>query len=239
MFELFAARLIRRFGSGAVATFMIVVLGICIASTACMPEPFLFALALLAAGGADAMADVSQNAHGLWVQDAYNRSVLNSFHALWSLGSVLGGLMAAAALFPEIALGTHLMISAVLFGGTALVAWTLTLPPEPQPPEPESDTEQCREDARLEHLKRVQRVALRTPSTLLVLGALVLMAMTGAVVEDAGNSWSALYLSEYLGAPSSVAALGFTGLVAGQLRIVLSIDLAKAESCAPGERSSL
>ena len=105
---LFAASLIRRFGSGMVATVMTLMLGVSLASTAFMPDALFFAVALLVAGGTDAIADVSQNAHGLRVQEAYGRSVLNSFHALWSLGAVLGGLMAAGALFMGIGLSARM-----------------------------------------------------------------------------------------------------------------------------------
>lgn len=214
IFGVFAAGLIRRFGSGLIATLMTITLAVCLAATAVMPEVFFFALALLLAGGADAIADVSQNAHGLRVQEAYGRSILNSFHALWSFGAVLGGFMAAGVLFIELDLHIHLVGSAVCFILVALIAWTMTMPPA----HPESSPER-REgaDARRQDLKRVQWAALRNPNTMLVVGALVLLAMAEAVVEDSGNSWSALYLSEHLGAPSAVAAFGFTALVAGQL----------------------
>lgn len=48
-----------------------------------------------------------------------------------------------------------------------------------------------------------------------VLIALVIIAMAGTVVEDAGNSWAALSLTS-IGAPSAVAALGFIALVGAQ-----------------------
>ncbi len=217
IFGVFAAGLVRRFGSGLIATCMTIALAVSLAATAFMPEVILFALALLTAGGADAIADVSQNAHGLRVQDAYGRSILNSFHALWSLGAVLGGLMAAGALLLQLDLQVHLVGSAVCFSIVALIAWTMTLPAEN--PEQQTDPETTVQGAGSQRraLKRAQWQALRLPSTLLVVGALVLLAMAEAAVEDAGNSWSALYLSVHLGAPSSVAALGFTAMVAGQL----------------------
>lgn len=214
IFGVFAAGLIRQFGSGVIATLMTITLAICLAATAFMPEVFLFALALLLAGGADAIADVSQNAHGLQVQDAYGRSILNSFHALWSLGAVVGGVMAAGVLFIELDLHVHLVGSAVCFIVVALIAWTMTL----QPACPESSLETAHgTDARRQDRKRIQWAALRNPNTMLMVGALVLLAMAEAVVEDSGNSWSALYMSVHLGAPSAVAAFGFTALVAGQL----------------------
>ncbi|OAV62933.1 MFS transporter [Enteractinococcus helveticum] len=214
IFGVFAAGLIRRFGSGVIATLMTITLAVCLAATAFMPEVFLFALALLLAGGADAIADVSQNAHGLQVQDAYGRSILNSFHALWSLGAVVGGFMAAGVLFIELDLHVHLVGSAVCFIVVALIAWTMTLPPACPEGSPETAPGA---DARRQDLKRIQWAVLRNPNTMLMVGALVLLAMAEAVVEDSGNSWSALYMSVHLGAPSAVAAFGFTALVAGQL----------------------
>lgn len=214
IFGVFAAGLIRRFGAGSIATLMTVILAICLAATAFMPEVFLFALALLLAGGADAIADVSQNAHGLRVQDAYGRSVLNSFHALWSFGAVLGGLMAAGVLSIGLDLQVHQVGSAACFIVVALIAWTMTLPPaHPEGlPQASHGAETRRQD-----VKRMQWAVLRNPRTIFMVDALVLLAMAESVVEDSGNSWSALYLSAHLGAPSAVAAFGFTALVAGQL----------------------
>lgn len=45
-----------------------------------------------------------------------------------------------------------------------------------------------------------------------VLLALVIIASGGAIVEDAGSSWSAIYLSGDLGASAFVAGLGFISL---------------------------
>jgi MFS family permease len=49
-----------------------------------------------------------------------------------------------------------------------------------------------------------------------VLGALVLIAIAGTLVEDAGNSWATLYLSRDLAAPATIAATGFIALVGAQ-----------------------
>ncbi|MDQ2636923.1 MAG: MFS transporter, partial [Actinomycetota bacterium] len=43
--------------------------------------------------------------------------------------------------------------------------------------------------------------------------ALVVIAVAGAVVEDAGSSWATLYLRDGLGAPGELAAFGYVALV--------------------------
>src|SRR5699024_6952763 len=50
----------------------------------------------------------------------------------------------------------------------------------------------------------------------LMLAALVLISVSGAVIEEVGNSWAALYLGDSLGASAQIAAFGFIALVGGQ-----------------------
>jgi MFS family permease len=45
------------------------------------------------------------------------------------------------------------------------------------------------------------------------LTALVVIAIAGATVEDAGSSWATLYLRDTLGAPGAVAVFGYIALV--------------------------
>jgi hypothetical protein len=148
---------------------------------------------------------VAQNAHGLRVQRRYRRSIINSFHAIWSIGAVTGGAMAAGAIAADVPRGVHLGVSAVLFAAVALVALRFCLPgPEVEPA-----------DSPTAGGPSAPGRAVST-RTVLVVAALVLIALAGALVEDAGNSWAALYLSDSLGAPVAVAAWGYIALVGAQ-----------------------
>ena len=207
-----AAALIRRFRSSrvALAGTIIISCGVLLAGLA--PSWALLAGALLLVGGADAIVDVAQNSHGLRVQRLFGRSILNSFHAIWSVGAVVGGLMAggAAALF--LPLGVHLTISAAVFVVTGIVAYRLALPGA----EPAEVVAGTMDDAATPSPK-VEPVVLPGRSAKFVLmGALVLVAVCGIMFEDAGNSWSALYLANSLGAPAAIAAFGFVALVGAQ-----------------------
>lgn len=199
---------IRRLGSGraAVAGTLLTSLGLlCVAFA---PSAPLLAIALLLAGGFDAITDVAQNAHGLRVQRAYRRSILNGFHAVWSIGAVLGGTMAAAAIALHLPLAVHLGISAALFAVIALLALRFTLPGA------DGDAEDGgAADPAASAAAAPRRLAGRTLAMLL---ALVTIAMAGALVEDAGNSWATLFLSRDLGAPAALAAYGFIALVGAQ-----------------------
>jgi MFS family permease len=197
-----ASTLVRRYGSSRVACFGMVVVAIGIFLAGLAPSWVLLASAMFVAGAADAVVDVGQNAHALRVQRRYGRSILNSFHAVWSIGAVLGGAMGSAAAGLGLPLPWHLGGSAVLFVIVALAAFRFLLPGP--------------EDAEREPADEVARpvLALRSRAarrTLLVLGVLGVIASCGALVEDAGASWGAIYLSG-LGAGAAVAGLGFVAL---------------------------
>lgn len=234
-----ASWLIRRFRSSRVAVVGTVVTAVVVLLAGLSPVGALFAAALFVAGALDAIVDVAQNSHGLRVQRRYGRSILNSFHAIWSVGAVAGGLMGGAAAGLGVPIGVHLAISGVVFGVVAVVSYRLML----RGPEPASELEEApatptegvassstsapvpvagaETDASSgigsgsDAGARVRRSAVKL-GTWGVLVALVLIAASGTVVEDAGNTWAALYLSGSLGAGVTVAALGFVALQGAQ-----------------------
>ncbi|MEH3089607.1 MAG: MFS transporter [Microbacterium arborescens] len=148
----------------------------------------------------------AQNAHGLRVQRVYGRSILNSFHAIWSIGAVTGGAMAAAAIALRLPIGIHLGISAALFATVALIAGRSTL----RGPDPENISTGPADPAGPPAPKTLR------PRTVVTIVAWVLIAIAGTTVEDAGFSWSALYLGTDLGAPAPLAAAGLIALVGAQ-----------------------
>ncbi|MFY0515577.1 MFS transporter [Streptomyces anulatus] len=199
-----AGVLIRRAGSAQVAVVGTLLTAMGILAAGLAPSPALFAGALFLAGAMDALTDVAQNAHGLRVQRLYGRSILNSFHAIWSIGAVTGGLMAAGAMSLGLSLGAHLTISAIALVLAAVTAWRFCLPGPDNEPE-ETGPEQ-----------RSAEGAAGTSRVGYVLAALVLIATAGTLVEDAGNSWAALYLTDSLHTSAALAAWGFIALVGAQ-----------------------
>src|SRR3954466_6680826 len=123
-----SAPLIPRFGSARVASWGLVVLAAAVWGAASAPNWGVLAGALLLAGALDAVVDVAQNAHGLRVQRAYGRSILNAFHGVWSIGAVTGGLLGSAAAGLGIAVPLHLGVVALVFGGPALFGSRMLLP---------------------------------------------------------------------------------------------------------------
>ncbi|WP_082369254.1 MFS transporter [Arthrobacter sp. ERGS1:01] len=202
--------LIRRFHSSrvAVAGTVLTAVGIMLAGMA--PSGVVFAVALCLGGAMDAITDVAQNSHGLRVQKLYGRSILNSFHAVWSAGAVFGGLMGAAAAGLGVPLGLHLAVSGAFFAAIALSCLGLLL----AGPEPRAVT-----GVDVGPGAPGGPVAARRPHrvrTYLILVALVVIAAGSTLVEDAGSTWSSVYLSGSLGAPVALAGMGFVALVGAE-----------------------
>ncbi|MCD0442975.1 MFS transporter [Glycomyces sp. A-F 0318] len=200
-----AAWMIRRFGSARAAVASTVLTALALFAAVLVDDAFALAGLLFAAGAADAVTDVAQNAHGLRVQRGYRRSIINSFHALWSIGAVAGGAMAAGAIALDLSTGAHLGATGALWSLAAIVALRYCLPGR--------DDEGATEPEGGLAVSRRPVIGVRT---VLVLTALVAVAIGGTVVENVGSTWAALFLAEDLGAPATLAATGFIAMVGAQ-----------------------
>ncbi|MFC0071804.1 MFS transporter [Umezawaea endophytica] len=212
---LLAAAAIRRFRSSRVAALGIVLLAATTLLIPLAPNWLALGAVLFVVGALDAVVDVAQNAHGLRVQRLYGRSIVNSFHGVWSIGAVLGGLMGAAAAGLRVPLAIHLGFSAALFSLVALVAYRFLLPGH-------EDAERTEPTAAPASRRVFAGTAIK------MLAALGVLAACGALVEDAGASWGAIYLSGDLRTSAATAGLAFVALqvamTVGRLTGDLAVD---------------
>ncbi len=140
--------------------------------------------------------DAGMNMQGVRVQTAYGRSIMASFHGLWSVGGILGALYAAGVAKIE----APLLLSLVLVG---LVVGAVTLAAAP-----------AFVDAR-EHDPGLSAEGLDLPwRPVLVFGLVVLVFYA----SDTGIlTWSSVYLEDALDASTSVAPLAYGAYQLGAL----------------------
>jgi MFS family permease len=216
----FAPALIRRFGSARLASIGLVGLAATLFGVGLADRWLVLAGVLFAMGALDGVIDVAQNAHGFRVQRRYGRSIVNAFHGMWSIGAVTGGLMGAAAAGLDVPLSWHFGAVAVVFSVVALVALRHLLPGF-------EDAERLHTEAATPPAAAPSVVAEQPRSTphptiaaapvgrpLIVLVALGVLSIAAAVVEDAGASWSAIYLRDERAAGAALAGLGFVAMQA-------------------------
>lgn len=197
-----AGMAIRRLGSAPVAVLALIGQALAIWAAGAWGNVWLFAGFLFLNGAFDAHTDVAQNSHGLTVQRFLKRSIINSLHAMWSLGAAVGGFMGTQAAAAGLSIRAHLGIATVVFIAVALVAWWLALPRAVAHGQPDGS-----EDHPPVAPWRLPRPAL------LVLLAVGLVAIAGAEVEDVGFTWSSNYLADVLEAPTSVVGYGLVSLM--------------------------
>jgi MFS family permease len=199
---LLAPVLIRRWGSGRVAALGMASIAIAVGLVPFAGSLMALAATMLAIGASDAIADVGQNTHGFRVQRQFGRSLMNGFHALWSVGAVTGGLLGAAAAGANLPLATHLGIATITFVAIALAA----LPRLLHGPDPSVGDRQVAMDDGRTPTRRVPA------GTVLLLAVLGLLAACEAFIQDAASSWGALYLSTDLGTGAALAGAAFVAM---------------------------
>lgn len=200
---LWASKLIRRFASAKVATWAQIVQIICTLVVLNAPHALVFAFGLFLMSATDVYTDIAMNAHGLRVQKHYPRSINNTFHGFWSIGAFSGGLL--GSFFAGIHL--PLLYHSLIAGAIMLVVNFSIRPLLLKGP----DTEIAAETSDAPQQK------VRIPRPIMVqLVALGLIAAFAAEIEDAGFSWSAIFLRDHLDATPFVAGLGLSALVGAQ-----------------------
>jgi len=143
------------------------------------------ALALL--GACNGTLDVAMNAHGVLVEHAYRRPIMSSFHALFSLGGLVGAGAASLALAAGLSAPSHVIIVAVL---SLIAVGRATKHLLPTPP------------------ARTSAAAVFAVPSAALLG-LGLLTFCALLAEGAVGDWSAVYLRDSLGTTASTAAMGF------------------------------
>jgi predicted MFS family arabinose efflux permease len=145
--------------------------------------------------------DVAMNVQGAAVERRRGRSIMSRFHAAWSLGTVAGALIGAAAVAAGVPVTAHLAVTALLEGPVVWRAARRFLPDQPEQPGQQASGEATRAGA---------LTAWREPRTLLI-GIFVLAF---AFAEGTGNDWISVAVIENYRAPAAVGTLAFAVFLA-------------------------
>ncbi|MGA2814615.1 MAG: MFS transporter [Candidatus Acidiferrum sp.] len=159
-------------------------------------------LALLFYGATGGSMDVAMNTHAVMLEKRYQRHIMSSFHALFSLGgmagSALGGLVASRV----VPAGIHFWVSGIALAAMSILAFRWL---------PLSSASEGAREAE----------SRGTMTWSVPLGALALLAFSIMLVEGAIADWSAIYLRTSVLTGPGLAALGYAvfsgAMAAGRL----------------------
>ncbi|POM24634.1 Inner membrane protein YbjJ [Actinomadura rubteroloni] len=176
-----------RFGSRAVLRVSLPLTALSYLGVAFAPDYAALLVAVGVFGMAFGVTDVSMNAQGSVVEQAYGRSVMSGMHAGWCVGAMSGGLLGVATAAAGLGF-TPTVLMAALAALPAGIALGPTYLPD-------------RARSRAAAGRRT-----RMPLAVYIIGGLAFIAfMTEGSIAD----WSGLFLHDELGTTQAVAALGY------------------------------
>ena len=199
--SLAVGRFIERFGTRRVLIGGALVLVASLAMVGLATTPFVLLLALMGLSSMDVLVDSAMNSQGSWISGRRTVPVMNRLHGLWSLGTVVGGLIAAQAAAAGVSLRTHLLIASAVFFAVVVFVGRGLLTVDEFVTEGPDDVGVAR---------RSGQPRRRYPLALLGLASGCSIAM-----EMTSSDWAAFRLSDDFGAAAGVAGLAYVAFTVG------------------------
>lgn len=200
----YSGTIIRRFGTLPTSVYGSIAVAAAFIVAGASHVAWTFALGLVLAGASDAVVEAAENVQGVAVERALGRSIMNSFHALWSAGAATGGAIGAVASAVHLSPGLQMTVNGAIWSVVAAIACRLA---DLHPAGTESHT-----------AVDVPRRGSPAPERMWrLLLPLVVLAICGTLVEDVANNWAILYLEQIVDAPTVVAGMTLTAVLAAQL----------------------
>jgi fucose permease len=205
---------VHRFGAAKVVALAAVLdavgLGLAGVGAGGVDEVWVTALGLLLLGFGSGTWDVAMNVEGAAVEHDIGRTIMPRFHAAFSLGTVVGAAVGAAAAGLGVPIPVHLMAAALVVGLVPLSVVPAFLP---------AGTE----DDRTEQPRHPMRAWLE-PRTLTI----GLMVLALALTEGVANDWLAVALVDGYDVPAWLGASGFalfvTAMTVGRVAGTVLLD---------------
>lgn len=180
-----------RYGSDRLVTISGSLLAVALLGPALSTHVVTLGLSLFVFGMFNGSLDVSMNSQAVDVERLYTRPIMSAFHALFSVGGVIGSLVGAATLAADIPI-------VVSMGGATLLGLATIALCRPYLLDVSTSIDAPQAMSEVGHGRFSARV--------LALGALAFALLLS---EGVANDWSTLQVKEHLGTSDGTAALAF------------------------------
>jgi predicted MFS family arabinose efflux permease len=197
-----SGKLVERFGSRTMTVATSIALSVGLPLLGLAPTAGAVFAVLIVLGALDGLTDVAMNAQAVALQRGARRSIITRFHALWSAGAVVGGIVASRAAAAEISLRTQLFVTGGVLCLATVVAARWLLPGRP---------------AATEVVTVEGAPAARGPTVRPVFLPLFILGVAIALAELPPNDWAALMMDDRFDLTSGQAGLGFVATASGMM----------------------
>jgi MFS family permease len=181
--------LLRRFSSRYIMMTGAVLFNIMLCLVGFIEHTWQLVVVLFFFGSSRNLFNISANAQSIGVQAMYDRSIIATFHGIWSVAGFMAAGVGLVAVSLSIAPSWHFMAAAILLTTLCVLFFKNTVNQRPKPHE------------------RKQKQAFKLPDkALLKLGFICFASMA---CEGTMYDWSAIYLKKAVHASKEMATAGF------------------------------
>ena len=191
-----SAWLVNRYGSRRMTVIASLYYPLALIPLGFADNPYVLSAGLFFFGMGANLCGITSNTQGVGVESLYGRSILASFHGLWSMGGFLGGFISMGMAAMVVSARTHFIIVACAAVAMMLAVRRMFVRFDMNPT---TDTADGKEDEKTPFYKK-------TDSYLLLLGV---MAFSSMICEGCMYDWSGVYFMQVVNAPAKLVQSGF------------------------------
>ena len=188
-----SAALVARFGSKSVVTIGALMYPLTLVMLALSNSVFLLALSLFVFGLWANLLNIAMNTQAVSVESRYGRSIMASFHGVWSIAGFSGALLATMLVSMGFSILSHFSIVIVLTGITVFVANRYTV----------STITKAADNQK-------RKLFSMPEKRIMILG---LIAFSCMVCEGAMADWSGVYYQKVIEAPAALTTIGYVAFM--------------------------
>ncbi|MBA4317105.1 MAG: MFS transporter [Flavobacterium sp.] len=189
---MFSGRLVTRFGSHRILPFSVIMYTFSLTNLGLATSAWQLALGLFAFGIFGNLTNIAINTQGVYTEGLFKRTIMSSFHGMWSLAGFTGALVGLGMLALELTTYIHFLIVAAVV--LLLVAFNFKFLIKAK-----------------EKIKRVKKKRFSKPDKSLVL--LGIIGFCSMASEGVMFDWSGVYFKDVIKVPGALVVLGYTSFM--------------------------
>lgn len=182
--------LVNKFGSRIILIFAMILYGIILTFIALASNFAMLFFALFLFGIASNMANIAVNTQAVSLEALYKRNIMSSFHGLWSLGGLTGGILGAIFAETTFSIFTHFTIILVL-GIVGIIFFSKDLLPQ---------------DIKSLDEGKTKKTKFKLDSAIIILG---LIGFGSMFCEGTMFDWSSVYFSTIIKPDEAFVRMGY------------------------------
>jgi MFS family permease len=189
---MFSGRLVTRFGSHRILPFSVIMYTFSLTNLGLATSAWQLALGLFLFGIFGNLTNIAINTQGVYTEGLFKRTIMSSFHGMWSLAGFTGALVGLGILALELTTYMHFLIVAAVV--LLLVAFNFKFLIKAK-----------------EKIQRVKKKRFSKPDKSLVL--LGIIGFCSMASEGVMFDWSGVYFKDVIKVPGALVILGYTSFM--------------------------